>query len=594
LKFSALIVERSRKILFLSFVAAVVGITLYGIIWNLHTRESSKEFILSHLKEVIVAEVHSQNTFNIDGELNRIVDSWSKTQEFPLRVDVYIDGKHWAHGGPMRAFGFPSASDSHSEKLATGQVLSFDVNMDLTGPILRLLAALLVFIGFFVAVYFSLKKGLTTAVEEISTPLEDRINRLGAASQNLLSHAKKGFVATDTQVRELQNLDQSLSTLFDRINSLESEISDKKYHEGQFQMAKQVTHALNGTLSAFSLYIDQAKPTDPVDRDFLKSIVQQISSISGDLIGDRKRNDETQVSKIFDLIPLVSRVIEQKGAEVQRLTTKKVCFQLTDSQSKSVSVVGSKAKLELALVNLITNAIEAIKSDGTISVSVEQKEDRASITIADTGCGIPTEVLPMLMKEGATFGKENGHGFGLFHVKSIVDELHGSIAISSIEDAGTQIEIEIPTVVTQANSQSNEIVLFEGQELVIVDDEECIHLSWNILIGGDARKMKITHLYSDEDFEKWMQEDAKNSFSSRLFLFDYDLKGKLTGLELIEKYQLMFESHLVTGMANDEYVKKESKRLKVKTISKDELPNLHLRLEKNIFSSKSARFFEAT
>ena len=592
MKFSALIVERSRKILFLSFVAAVVGITLSGIIWNLHTRESSKEFILSHLKEVIVAEVHSQNTFNIDGELNRIVDSWSKTQEFPLRVDVYIDGKHWAHGGPMRPFGFPSASDSHSEKLATGQVLSFDVNMDLTGPIVRLLAALMVFIGFFVAVYFSLKKGLTKAVEEISTPLEDRVSRLSAASKNLLSHAKKGFVTTDTQVRELQNLDQSLSTLFDRINSLETEISDKKYHEGQFQMAKQVTHALNGTLSAFSLYIDQAKPTDSVDRDFLKGIVQQISSISGDLIGDKTPNDWTQVSKTFDLIPLVSRILDQKAIEVQRLATKKVYFQLTDFSSKSVSVVGSKAKLELALVNLITNAIEAIKSEGTISVSVEQKDERAVITIADTGCGIPAKVLPMLMREGATFGKEDGHGFGLFHVKSIVDELHGSIALSSTEGEGTQLKIEIPAV--QVTSQSNEIVLFEGQELVIVDDEECIHLSWNILIGSSASKMKVTHVYSNAEFEKWIQENNKDSFSSRLFLFDYDLKGKLSGLELIEKYQLMFESHLITGMANDEHVKNESKRLKVKTISKDELPNLHLRFEKNIFSSQSARFLEAT
>lgn len=592
MKLSALIVERSRKILFLNFVAAVVGITVYGIIWNLHTRESSKEFILSHLKEVIVAEVHSQNTFNIDGELNRIVDSWSKTQEFPLRVDVYIDGKHWAHGGPMRAFEFPSARDSHSEKLATGQVLSFDVNMDLTGPIVRLLAALLIFIGFFVAVYFSLKKGLTKAVEEISTPLEERICRLGAASQNLLSHAKKGFVATDTQVRELQNLDQSLSALFDRINSLESEISDKKYHEGQFQMAKQVTHALNGTLSAFSLYIDQAKPTDPIDRYFLKGIVQQIFSISGDLIGDQKRNDGTQVSKIFDLIPLVSRVIDQKSIEVQRLATKKVCFQLTDSQLKSVSVVGSKSKLELALVNLFTNAIEAIKSEGIISVSIDQKGDRAAITIADNGCGIPAKVLPMLMKEGATFGKEDGHGFGLFHVKSIVDELHGSISISSLEGAGTEIKIEFPAA--QTGAPPNEIVLFDGQELVIVDDEECIHLSWNILIGGNTSIMKVTHIYSDTEFEKWIQENNKDSFSSRLFLFDYDLKGKLTGLELIEKYQLMFESHLITGMANDEHVKKESKRLKVKTISKDELPNLHLRVEKNVFSFQSARFLEAT
>ncbi len=129
---------------------------------------------------------------------------------------------------------------------------------------------------------------------------------------------------------------------------------------------------------------------------------------------------------------------------------------------------------------------------------------------------------------------------------------------------------------------------------MIVDDEECIHLSWNILIGSNAGKMKVTHIYSDVEFEKWIQENNKDSFSSRLFLFDYDLKGKLTGLELIEKYQLMFESHLITGMANDEHVRKESKRLKVKTISKDELPNFQFRFEKNIFSSQSGRFLEAT
>ena len=177
-------------------------------------------------------------------------------------------------------------------------------------------------------------------------------------------------------------------------------------------------------------------------------------------------------------------------------------------------------------------------------------------------------------------------------MKSIVDELHGSISISSIEGMGTEIKIEIPAAPTSA--LLNEIILFDGQELVIVDDEECIHLSWDILIGSKASQMKVTHIYSDAEFEKWIQENNKDSFSSRLFLFDYDLRGKLTGLELIEKYQLMFESHLITGMANDEHVKKESRRLKVKIISKGELPNLHLRFEKNIFSPQTARFLEAT
>jgi hypothetical protein len=101
-------------------------------------------------------------------------------------------------------------------------------------------------------------------------------------------------------------------------------------------------------------------------------------------------------------------------------------------------------------------------------------------------------------------------------------------------------------------------------------------------------------LYSDLEFENWILKNNHQSFSSRLFLFDYDLKGQMNGLELIEKYQLMFESHLVTGMANDVRVMEESKRLKVKTISKDELSNLHLRLEGNFLSSQEPRLLEAT
>lgn len=591
MRFSVLIAERFKKILLLSLSAAVIGLTVYGLVWNLHTRERSKEFILSHLKEVVVAEVHSQNTFNIDGELNRIVDSWSKTQEFPLRVDVYMDGKHWAHGGPMQPFGIFSASESHSEILATGQKLALDISMDLTGPILRLLGALVIFIGFFIAVYFSLKKGLAKAVEEISRPLEERVSNLGVASQNLSSHAKKGFATTETHVEELRKLDDSLSTLFNRINSLESEVAEKKYSEGQFQMAKQVTHALNGTLSAFSLYVDQAKSSDTVDKKFLKGIIQQITSISSDLSESRTEDGNFLPLQCFDLTQSIKNVVDQKAQEVHRLVDKKIEIRFSN-YSEPLMMSGSKAKFELALVNLITNSIEAIRAEGAISVAIEQKSDRATVRVSDNGCGISVKNLPHLMKEGATFGKENGHGFGLFHVKSIIEEFQGAISISSDEGFGTEIEIEVPLMVSR--KQKNEIVLFQNQQLIIVDDEKCIHQTWDILLKTFSDKIHVTHLNSVVEFENWIIKNSHGAFESRLFLFDYDLKGHMTGLELIEKHQLMFESFLITGMASDVRVVEESRRLKVKTISKDELPNLQLRIEENIFSSQKPRFLEAT
>ncbi len=592
MNFSTLLVERVRKILFLSLCAAVVGLTVYGVIWSLHSRESSKDFILSHLKEIIVAGVDSQNTFNIDGELNRIVDSWSKTQDFPLRVDAFIDSKQWAHGGPMQSFGVLSATNQHSETLATGQKLVLDIDMDLSGPIFRLLAALALFIGFFVAVYFSLKKGLSRVVDEISKPLEDRVASLSEAAENLSQHAKIGFSSTETQVNELQKLDGSLNTLFLRIGSLENEVAEKKYSEGQFEMAKQVTHALNGSLSALSIYINETKPTEAIDKQFLSGIVNQITSISSDLTLPIGNNMSSVVSaKIFDLIRSSKNVVEQKNQEAQKLTTKQITIAFDDGGIRGLTLPGSKAKFEVALTNLITNSIEAIRADGIINVSIDHKDNNAIINIRDNGCGVSKEILPLLMKEGATFGKDQGHGDGLFHVKSIIEELHGSISISSEEGFGTEIKLEIPF--TEVKVQKIEIVLFEDQQLIIVDDQEWIHQAWDIILKNVSDKIRVVHLRSDNEFENWMTQNNYDSFASRLFIFDYDLNGSMTGLDLIEKYQLMFESYLVTGMAKNIKVIEESKRLKVKTISKDELPNLHLRLEKSVYSQEQ-RFLEVT
>ena len=106
MKLSKLIHQKVKTILTLSLVAAIAGIVIYALVWSVHTKEQSKQFIVSHLKEIIVAQVTSQNTFNLDGELNRIVDTWSKTQEFPVRADLFLNERHWAHAGPLTKFGF--------------------------------------------------------------------------------------------------------------------------------------------------------------------------------------------------------------------------------------------------------------------------------------------------------------------------------------------------------------------------------------------------------------------------------------------------------------------------------------------------------
>lgn len=593
MKFSKLLEQRLKKILLLSLSTAVIGLVVYGVIWNIHTRERSKDFILSHLNEVIIAQVNNQNTFNIDGELNRIVNSWSKTQEFPLRVDVYLDGKHWAHGGPMKAFGVLYASESHLETLSSGQKLAFDISMDLSGPIFRFIIVLSIFISFFVAVYFSLKKGLSNAIEEISQPLEERISNLSQVSENLSSHAKNGFLTNDSQVLELQKLDQSLNTLFTRISLLESEISEKKYSEGQFQMAKQVAHALSGALSSLSLYIDQAKSTDIIDKKFLKSITEQITSVSSDLMGSKKKTISGISKEEFNLKESLKNIITQKSQELQKHSHKEIRIEFFENIEDEFLVIGSQAKFERAVINLITNSIEAIATKGTVEVIVHEKDGLAAITISDTGCGIPEDILPQLMREGATFGKENGNGLGLYHTKAILEEeFKSTVNIFSRVGIETKIHFKIP--VKKKKLIIEDIILFNNQELIIVDDDKLIHQAWDIKLESLVDKIQVIHIYSVDEFEKWFLKNNKSNFSSRLFIFDYDLNGSMTGLDLIAYHQLMFESVLITGMANENKVIEESKKLKVKIISKYELANLKLKLAENDFSPSDTHLLEVT
>jgi signal transduction histidine kinase len=98
------------------------------------------------------------------------------------------------------------------------------------------------------------------------------------------------------------------------------------------------------------------------------------------------------------------------------------------------------------LINLIMNAIHAMPDGGTLRIALQQDEDMAKLTIADTGQGIRKELLSKIFDPFFTtkeFGK--GTGLGLTVVKGIIEEHHGSIAVESEENKGTVFTVLLPT-----------------------------------------------------------------------------------------------------------------------------------------------------
>jgi two-component system, NtrC family, sensor histidine kinase HydH len=100
------------------------------------------------------------------------------------------------------------------------------------------------------------------------------------------------------------------------------------------------------------------------------------------------------------------------------------------------------ARLKQVLLNLLKNSAEAMDSGGKVSVATATVGDRARVTVADTGGGIPAEVRDRVFDPFCTT-KESGTGLGLAVCQRIVEDHHGDISFSS-SASGTTFTVELP------------------------------------------------------------------------------------------------------------------------------------------------------
>jgi len=101
------------------------------------------------------------------------------------------------------------------------------------------------------------------------------------------------------------------------------------------------------------------------------------------------------------------------------------------------------AFLKRILTNLVVNAVQAMPQGGTLSINAFPKEDKAIITVEDTGMGFSEEVKAKLWSPLFTTDIQ-GQGFGLAVVKRLTESLNGTISFESQIGKGTKFTIEFP------------------------------------------------------------------------------------------------------------------------------------------------------
>lgn len=250
--------------------------------------------------------------------------------------------------------------------------------------------------------------------------------------------------------RELESQKQELNTILQQLRNAQEQLVDSEKMAAIGTMAAGVAHEINNPLN------------------YIRGGVFGIKTILGD-----KFKDNYEISQLMDGIDLgvdkaakivsslnhFSRQSEVYTEDCNIHTIIENCLAILQNAvkfrieikkefiSKTLICQGNEGKLHQVLLNVLTNATQAIENEGTIMIATGEltDENKLYIKITDTGCGIKPENLDKVTTPFFTtkeVGK--GTGLGLSISKKIISDHRGKLIINSEVNKGTTVIIHLP------------------------------------------------------------------------------------------------------------------------------------------------------
>ncbi len=287
----------------------------------------------------------------------------------------------------------------------------------------------------------------------------------------------------------------------DNTKKRDAEIAMQKAqeHRGRAQRMEALGHLTGGVahdfnnllmiVGGFSQTLKKLAGQDPKGLRALEAIegaVEKGQSLTRQLLTfSRRQTLNPVVTGIAERIEAFRRMLGSSNAEKARL--------VADIPSSIWPVKADINEFELALLNITLNAREAMPEGGVITITAEnavlKREDNpgqlegdfAAITIADTGTGIPEEILPKVFDPFfTTKGGTKEPGLGLSQVHGFAHQSGGTVAIDSKLGRGTRVTLYLPRAKSLPERVAGEAVRQAtggGRALLVDDNRDVLEVS---------------------------------------------------------------------------------------------------------------------
>ena len=239
-------------------------------------------------------------------------------------------------------------------------------------------------------------------------------------------------------------------------------------------IASGVAHNFRNVLAGISVN-SQLIEMKHQDNHDLNEIVERINNSvkrGASLVDDLMKFSRKQSFGSFKSLDL-TLVIMQICDLIKKSFDKRI--EIRVDLAESIHVMGNHAALAQVIMNLCTNAKDAMPNGGRLYIEASSKEDQAEIIISDTGCGMEQETMEKCFDPFFTtkdVGK--GTGLGLSTSYGTIMEHGGNIQVYSEIGKGTIFKIYFPLLLEKESDgvvPAPKAIRGKGQKILIVDDE---------------------------------------------------------------------------------------------------------------------------
>jgi signal transduction histidine kinase len=281
----------------------------------------------------------------------------------------------------------------------------------------------------------------------------DELDQVAASFAEMAHALRRRTAEVDASHADLSTANQQLAASLRVVQETQGQLVQTSKLAAVGQLAGGLAHEINnplGVILGFAQGIQRRLPAGDrlelpigsIVREGLrcKSLVQELLTFSRTA---RKTTEPCDVNQaVASALVLVSTQAKTAGIEVVQ--------ELADDLP---AVDGNPTQLQQIIVNLGSNAVDAMEKGGVLTVRTARAPDGVVVTVSDTGSGIPQDVLARMFEPFFTTKEVGrGTGLGLSLVHEMVGQHGGSIAVDTEVGRGTTMRVELPAAVARTEA----------------------------------------------------------------------------------------------------------------------------------------------